>query len=144
MALLLHEVYFGYDRQVLRGITLAVQAGEIVALLGPNGTGKSTLLAIAHGALHPQTGEVLFDGQPLNRFSRRELASRIAVVAQSSEVRFPLTALEYVLTGRFAHSGALGFDSPHDLEVAMKALTDTDAAQFAERQFNELDRKSVV
>lgn len=145
--LLLRDVHFSYDRNVLRGITVEVRAGEIVALLGPNGAGKSTLLSAAHGALAPQHGDVLFDGQPLKSFSRRDLARRIAVVAQSGEIHFPLTALEYVLTGRFAHSSALGFDSPRDLEVAMKALTDTDAAQFAERHFNELssgERQRVV
>lgn len=145
--LLLKEIHFSYDQNVLRGITLEVQAGEIVALLGPNGAGKSTLLGVAHGALKLQSGEVSFDGQPVKSFPRRELARRIAVVAQAGEVRFPLTALEYVLTGRYAHSSALGFDSPHDIAVAMKALADTDAAQFAERLFNELssgERQRVV
>src|SRR5689334_18362434 len=104
--LLLRDVYFSYDRPVLQDITLEVRAGEIVALLGPNGAGKSTLLAAAYSALEPSSGEVLFDGQPVKRFSRRELARRIAVVAQAGEVRFPLTSLEYVLTGRFAHSSA--------------------------------------
>jgi iron complex transport system ATP-binding protein len=145
--LLLRDVHFGYDRPVLRGITLEVRAGEIVALLGPNGAGKSTLLAVAYGALETSSGEVLFEDQPIKNFSRRELARRIAVVAQAGEVRFPLTSLEYVLTGRFAHSSALGFDSPRDVEVAMKSLRDTDAAQFAERHFNELssgERQRVV
>ncbi len=147
-ALALRSVCFGYHhRAVLSGVSLEVRAGEIVALLGPNGTGKSTLLGVAYGALQPSAGEVLFDGQPINKFSRRELAARIAVVAQSGEVRFPLTALEYVLTGRFAYSNSIGFDSPEDVELAMQALRDTDAAQFANRLFNELssgERQRVV
>jgi iron complex transport system ATP-binding protein len=143
----LRNINFSYHRQVLYGITLTVNAGEIVALLGPNGSGKSTLLAVAHGALKPQSGEVLFEGCPVSDFSRREAARRMALVAQSGEVRFPLTSLEYVLTGRFAYVGALGFDSPRDLEIAVKALSDTDAIQFAERRFNELssgERQRVV
>jgi iron complex transport system ATP-binding protein len=131
----------------LSGVTLEVSSGEIVALLGPNGTGKSTLIGVAHGALQASAGEVLFDAKPITEFSRRDLAHRIAVVSQASEVRFPLTALEYVLTGRFAHASAIGFDSPRDLEAAMKALADTDAAQFASRYFNELssgERQRVV
>lgn len=146
--LLLHDVHFGYHhRAVLSGVTLEVSSGEIIALLGPNGTGKSTLLGVAHGALQASAGKVLFDGKPIREFSRRDLAHRIAVVSQASEVRFPLTALEYVLTGRFAHASAIGFDSPRDLEVAMKSLADTDAAQFASRYFNELssgERQRVV
>ncbi|MBO0720643.1 MAG: ABC transporter ATP-binding protein [Blastocatellia bacterium] len=144
----LRDVNFSYrQRQVLFDITLEVGAAEIVALLGPNGSGKSTLLAIANGALRPQSGEVLFEGQPIAGFSRREAARRLALVAQAGEVRFPLTALEYVLAGRFAFGSALGFDSPHDLAVAVKALGDTDAGQFTGRKFNELssgERQRVV
>ena len=144
----LRNVHFGYhSRAVLSGVSLEVCAGEVVALLGPNGTGKSTLLGVAYGALQPTNGEVLFDGKPISGFSRREMAHRIAVVAQSGELRFPLTALEYVLTGRFAYSNAVGFDSLEDVELAMQALRETDAVQFARRYFNELssgERQRVV
>jgi iron complex transport system ATP-binding protein len=144
----LRNIDFSYHRRrVLSGITFDVRAGEVVALLGPNGSGKSTLLAVANGALKPESGELLFEGRPVAAFSRREIARRMALVAQSGEVRFPLTALEYVLAGRFAFGGALGFDSPRDLEVAVKSLGDTDAIQFAGRKFNELssgERQRVV
>ena len=144
----LRNVNFSYhQRQVLFDINLELRAAEIFALLGPNGSGKSTLLAVASGALKPQSGEVLFEGRPVAEFSRREAARRMALVAQSGEVRFPLTALEYVLAGRFAFGSALGFDSPRDLAVAVKALDDTDASQFAARKFNELssgERQRVV
>ena len=142
-----HDVHFSYDCEVLAGITLEVRAGEIVALLGPNGAGKSTLLGIASGALRPQRGEAFFEDQAVTKFSRRELARRIALVAQAEAVRFPLTALEYVLAGRFAHAHAFGFDSPKDVAVAMTSLEATDAAQFAPRRFNELssgERQRVV
>jgi iron complex transport system ATP-binding protein len=147
----LRDLHFSYPngsaREAVAGITLEVRAEELVALLGPNGSGKSTLLALAHGALKPQRGEVLFAGLPVAKFSRREIARRMAVVAERGELRFPLTALEYVLTGRFAHTSALGFDSPRDVEIAMQALGDTDAAQFAHRRFNQLssgERQRVV
>ncbi|HQR34885.1 MAG TPA: iron chelate uptake ABC transporter family permease subunit [Blastocatellia bacterium] len=146
--LAIHDVQFGYHhRAVISGVSLEIRAGEVVALLGPNGTGKSTLLGLAYGALQPTSGDVTVDGQPVRSFSRRELAHRIAIVAQSAEVRFPLTALEYVLTGRFAYASAIGFDAPGDVELAMQALADTDAAQFAHRYFNELssgERQRVV
>lgn len=138
----LRDIHFSYPnrrpRETISGVTIEVGAGELVALLGPNGSGKSTLLSIALGALKPDRGEVLFDGSPVARFSRRELAQRMAMVAEQRDIRFPMTALEYVLTGRFAYTNALGFDSPGDVEIAMQALSDTDAAQFANRRFNEL------
>src|SRR5262249_13905262 len=118
-----------------------------VGLLGPNGAGKSTLLNLAHGLLKPTGGEVVFDGQPVSKFSRREIARRVALVAQSGELRFPLTALEYVLTGRYAYMAALGFDAPRDVQIAVRSLQETDAAQFSDRRFNQLssgERQRVV
>src|SRR5262245_62678701 len=123
------DIHFSYPnrpRQTISGITLDVRAGEMMALLGPNGSGKSTLLSIAIGALKPDQGEVLFDGQPVAGFSRREIAQRMALVAEQGAIRFPMTALEYVLTGRFAYTPALGFDSPRDVEIARQSLADAD------------------
>jgi iron complex transport system ATP-binding protein len=138
----LRDIHFTYPgrapRETISGVTLEVRAGEVVALLGPNGSGKSTLLSIAIGALKPDQGEVLFDGQPVVGFSRREIAQRMALVAEQGAIRFPMTALEYVLTGRFAYTTALGFDSPRDVEIARQSLADADAAQFAHRRFNQL------
>jgi iron complex transport system ATP-binding protein len=143
----LHKVNFSYQREVLVGITLEVRAGEVVALLGPNGAGKSTLLGVASGVLRPQSGAVSFEGQAVGRLSRREMARRMALVAQTGEMRFPMTALEYALAGRFAHARAFGFDSPRDVEIAFASLRATDAEQFAARRFNELssgERQRVV
>jgi len=138
----LRDIHFSYPsrrpRETISGVSLEIHAGEMVALLGPNGSGKSTLLSLAIGALKPDRGEVLFDNQPLAGFSRREVAQRMAMVALQGDIRFPMTALEYVLTGRFAYTNAFGFDSPRDVEIAMQSLSDTDAAQFANRRFNQL------
>jgi len=147
MMLELRNIDFSYQRQILFDVSFTVCDGEIVALLGPNGSGKSTLLNIAHGALKPQSGEALFEGRAVTAFSRREAARKMALVVQSAELRFPLSVLEYVLTGRFAQINALGFDSPKDITAALKALEDTDALQFARRRFNELssgERQRVV
>ncbi len=138
----LRGLHFHYARDparpVISGIDLAVSAGEIVALLGPNGSGKSTLLSLAAGMLVPQRGEVRLDGKPLAGLARREVAHSIASVSQSGDLRFPLRAIEYVVTGCYARVGGIGFDSPREIEIALRALRDTDAEQFAERQVNEL------
>ncbi|MBX3278122.1 MAG: ABC transporter ATP-binding protein [Acidobacteria bacterium] len=143
----LRDIHFRYAHPVLSGVTLEVRAGEVVALLGANGAGKSTLLAVAAGLLRPSLGEALLDGREITSMSRREAARLLALVAQSGEVRFPLTALEYALAGRFAHVAAIGFDRPEDIEIVREALAATDALQFASRRFNELssgERQRVV
>ena len=74
----------------------------------------------------------------MTMMTRREIARQIACVAHGREIRFPLTALEYVLTGRYAHVLAIGFDRARDIEIARQSLIDTDAWQFAARPINEL------
>lgn len=134
----LNDLHFGYAQPVLAGVTLEIRAGELVALLGPNGAGKSTLLNLTHGLLQPQRGEVRLRGTPLAQLSRRAIARQLALVAQQGEVRFPLTALEYTLAGRFAHARGFGFETERDVEAALAALRATDAEQFAARHFNQL------
>ena len=132
------DIHFSFDREVLSGISLEVQPGELLAVLGPNGAGKSTLLGIACGMLKPSRGEALVHGRSVLSFARREIAQQVALVSQVGELRFPLTAIEYVLAGRYAHVRAFGFDTRKDYEIAMASLEATDAAQFAGRRFNEL------
>lgn len=138
----LRDIHFRYATgNVLQGLSIEVGEGEIVALLGPNGAGKSTLLGLAQGALIPQQGDAFFEGKPVRSYSRRDLARQMALVGQAGELRFPLTALEYVLTGRFAHATlgpVAGFDSPRDIEIAMQAMEKTDTARFSTRPFNHL------
>jgi iron complex transport system permease protein len=134
----LQNIQFSFDHQVLTNINLEIRAGEIVALLGPNGAGKSTLLNLAAGKLQPQTGEIFLQERSLTEFSRREIAQQLALVAQANDLHFPLTALEYVVAGRFASTTGIGFDTPADIELSLQALAATNTAQFAARPFNQL------
>ncbi|MFZ4984765.1 MAG: ABC transporter ATP-binding protein [Blastocatellia bacterium] len=138
----LRQLNFHYprrpEREIISDVSLEVERGELVALLGPNGSGKSTLLQLAAGLLTAQRGEVLADGQPVTAMSRREIARRIGVVGPNREIRFPLTALEYVLTGRYASVPAIGFDTDSDITIARQSLRETNALQFAARQMGEL------
>lgn len=138
----LRHLHFHYPqkphREIISDVSLEVGRGELIALLGPNGSGKSTLLLLAAGLLRPQLGEALADGVPVARMSRRDVARLIGIVGQSREIRFPLTALEYVLTGRYARGPAIGFDTDSDILIARQSLRDTDALQFASRKIDEL------
>ena len=134
----LENVSFGYSQQILSDINLEIHAGEVVALLGQNGAGKSTLLNLAAGKLQPNSGSVLWQEKNLSEFSRREVARKIALVAQAEKLHFPLTALEYVLAGRFANTAGIGFDSSSDIEISLQTLAAIDASQFKHRSFNQL------
>lgn len=134
-------------RAVLAGVDLTVAPGEVVGLLGRNGAGKTTLLRVATGALAPDRGRVLFEGVPVAGIDRRTRARCVALVPQDTQVPFPFTAAEVALMGRTPHLGFLGFESPHDLEVARAALDRMGVAALADRNVQELsggERQLVV
>jgi iron complex transport system ATP-binding protein len=133
--------------EVLRDISVTLREGEIIALLGPNGSGKTTLIKVLNGTLPPAAGQILLHEQPLGSYSRRQIARRIAVVAQENETKFPVTVLEFVLSGRFARGTAFGWESAEDIAVADKALRECDLADLGSRLMNELsggERQRVV
>ena len=129
---------FGYAKPVLDGLSFDVGEGHLLAVLGPNGAGKSTLLKIIVGVLRPARGSVLLDDRNLALMPRRDRARLIGYVAQESSVKFPLTAVEFVLQGRFAQGRLIGFESDDDMREAMRAMELTQATEFANRFVTEL------
>jgi iron complex transport system ATP-binding protein len=141
-------VTVNYDgHSALQDVSLAVGPSSMLVLLGANGAGKTTLIKALNGTVEPSAGRVLLDSKPLTAYPRREIARRIAVVAQENETKFPVSVLEFVLAGRFAHGGAFGWETPEDIDVAKNALGECDLSQMEERYMNELsggERQRVV
>jgi iron complex transport system ATP-binding protein len=91
----------------LEATSFQARPGEIVAILGPNASGKSTLLHLISGALAPLSGRVLLNGFVTQSLTPRTRAQRIAVVQQESALLFPARAWEFVLQGRHSHRPSL-------------------------------------
>ena len=142
------DILVGYGvREVLSRVTFELREGDIIALLGANGAGKTTLIKALNGTLPLTAGDIRLDDRSLSNYSRREIASKIAVVAQENETRFPVTVLEFVLSGRFVHGGAFGWETASDVEFAERALVDCDLGEYGARLMNELsggERQRVV
>lgn len=130
---------FGYPgRDVLAGVELDVQAGELVALVGLNGCGKSTLLRLCAGLLHPGAGRVLLDGDDLARMSRRAAARRVAILHQSAPPVPGMTVRRLVRQGRYAARGPLGMLREGDDEVCARAMADVGVEAWADRPVDDL------
>lgn len=133
------ELAFGYaGHRVGDGVSLRVEPGEVVALLGPNGGGKTTLLRTLLGALAPLAGEVRLEGEPIERWPRRRLARRLAYVPQAHAGVFAWSALDVVLMGRTAHLSLLAVPSRTDTRAALDALESLGVAALAGRVYAEL------
>lgn len=121
--------------------------GKIIAILGANGAGKTTLLKSLNGGLPVAKGEILLNGKALKNYSRREIARQIAVIAQETETKFPVSVLDFVLAGRFAHGAAFGWETEHDVQIARDCLAECDLEKYEDRQMNQLsggERQRVV
>ena len=131
------EQKFG-EREILRGVSLEVPEGAVVALAGRNGAGKTTLLRIASRVLRPSAGRVSIRGVPIDRFSRRDLAKQLAVVPQDTPISFPFRVIEVVLMGRSPHLGVLGFESRADVALARDVMARVGIEAFADRSILDL------
>jgi iron complex transport system ATP-binding protein len=142
------QVGFDYDGQpVLAGVSLEIRAGERVAILGPNGVGKTTLLKLLSGARIPTRGSILLDGRELHTVPRQELARQIAVVAQDLAIPFAFSAREIVELGRMPHLGLLRGFRADDRRAVEHAMHLTDTTELGGRIINELsggERQRVI
>lgn len=133
------DVTFGYNgTPVLRGVSLSIPPGAFLGVLGPNGSGKTTMLKVLAGTLKPSTGRVALDGKDLRTVPRAALARRMAVVPQETQLAFDYSVLEVVLMGRYAHLGAFEIEGPNDFAIAREALAATGTLEFEDRPFTTL------
>jgi iron complex transport system ATP-binding protein len=138
-ALSLRRVSFGYDAHpVLGAVSLNVRAGEFLAIVGPNGCGKSTILKLMAGLIRPSAGEVLLDDLPVASIPRRKLARRLTLLAQSNEAPEAMVVRDLVGLGRFSHEGWLRRDTPEDRRHIDAAMRRMDVETLADRRVGEL------
>jgi iron complex transport system ATP-binding protein len=129
----------GYEgTPVLREISLAAAPGRFLGLVGPNGSGKSTLVRALSRVLPPQQGQVLLDGRDLYRLPAREVARRLAVVAQDNAVHFDFLVRDVVLMGRAPHLSRFGVEGSADYAIARDCMAATNTLAFADRPITAL------
>ena len=133
------DVRFGYkqDTLILDGVGLDVRRGEILGILGPNGSGKTTFIKCLNRILTPFQGEIILDDKVLSEYSRKEIATRMGLVPQNTngEMSAPMV-YDIVMMGRRPHM-TWQF-TKDDEEKIWSIMKDLDIAHLASRHFNEL------
>jgi iron complex transport system ATP-binding protein len=125
-------------RELVRDLSVGFRAGEMVAVLGRNGSGKTLTLHTLAGLRSPAAGEVCLDGTPIAELSRRAVALRLGLLPQDVEDAFVATAIETVLIGRHPHLALWQWESAEDERLAREALTAVDMGEFAARRTDTL------
>jgi len=125
-------------RELVRDLHAAIRPGRVLALLGRNGAGKSSLLHVLAGIAAPADGEVLFAGRPLAAWPRRDLARQLGLLMQASEDPFPGTVLDTALVGRHPHIDFWQWESDADRAAALRCLAAMDLEGLEARDVGTL------
>lgn len=130
---------------VLNALSFGVRSGEILGVIGPNGSGKTSLLKLLARVLMPQEGAVRLFGSDLSGMRQDAVARAVALVSQDSPEIFPFTISEMVLMGRFPHHRAgawglrgFGWESHEDVRLAEDAMRETDVLHLAGRLIRDV------
>ncbi|MFA7653312.1 MAG: ABC transporter ATP-binding protein [Candidatus Omnitrophota bacterium] len=128
--------YFGED--IIKGISLEINAGDFIGIIGPNGSGKTTLLRLCSKVLHPRKGKIYFDNNDIFAMDLKGFCRKVAFVSQDISTGFSFSVMELALMGRIPHLKRLQFETKKDIEICERALALTDSSGLKEKIVNEL------
>jgi iron complex transport system ATP-binding protein len=135
----INNLQFSYtDTVTIEDITINIQKGEFIGIIGPNGCGKSTILKNIYRALTPDAGSITLDGESIFRMRYRETALKLAVVGQENEVSFDFLVEEIVAMGRSPHKKLFDPDTAEDAQIVRHALEHLGMADMAKRNYRNL------
>jgi len=135
----IENLSFGYGLDIiLKDINFDVTSGEFLAIAGPNGVGKTTLLNLICGLLKPKTGAIRVDSANIKSYSVKKLAQKIAIVRQEFIPVFDFTVAQIVSMSRTPYLSIFGFETEIDRKIVTEALEMTDTVRFTSRPLSQL------
>ena len=139
MSLTVDNLSFSYGRHaVLQGVSFTARAGELLAILGPNGVGKTTLFKCVMGLARRYTGTIRADGADLSALSPRERAHRVAAIPQAHPLSFRYSAFDMVLMGTSHGLSPFAVPGERERAAAREAMARVNIAPLADRPFDHL------
>ena len=133
------DMNFSYARPVVRDVSLSLTAGTVTGIIGPNGSGKTTVLRLLDGILRPVSGQVLLMGTvEISKLRRKDLARHIAMVPQNGGLYHALTVFEFAMQGRSPHLPFMSFETAQDEKITMQALEMTQLVPHLDARVSEI------
>ncbi|MDD5658980.1 MAG: ABC transporter ATP-binding protein [Actinomycetota bacterium] len=130
---------FSYnEKPVLKNISFDILKNNFVSILGPNGAGKSTLVNLLSKVLSVSNGEIIIEGQNIKDLNHLEIAKKIAVVPQYSNIGFNFSVYEMILMGRYPYLSRFTGEKPEDFKIVDEVMELTCTSVFKDRKYNEL------
>lgn len=144
----LDNIQFYYaDKKIIDDFTIKLEAGQFYGIIGPNGSGKTTIVDVLCKHRRPQKGEVVYKGKNISRYSKKQLAREIALVPQNFYINFPFRVEEVVMMGRYPHIARFSPASARDREIVADIMAQTKIDGFKGRFITELsggERQRVI
>jgi len=138
----------GYHKQrIINNVSLEIKKGDFMGIIGPNASGKTTLLRLMSRVLIPQEGNVILEDKDINQMSLKELCCKVAFVPQDTMINFSFTVFEIVLMGRIPHLKRMQLETRQDFAIAQKSLLMTDTTYLKEKGIDMLssgERQRVI
>ena len=139
MDLICQDVHFELgEKKILKGVSLKVEGHQFHTILGPNGSGKTSLLKLLYRQEKVDKGLISLDGKPLEQWTLKETAKQMAVVTQFHQLQFDCTVEEIVLLGRTPHLSFLQKERERDYALVQDALVKVDMLEKKTRLYSSL------
>ena len=139
MDLICQDIHFELgEKKILKGVSLKVEGHQFHTILGPNGSGKTSLLKLLYRQEKADKGLISLDGKPLEQWTLKETAKQMAVVTQFNQLQFDCTVEEIVLLGRTPHLSFLQKERERDFTLVQDALVKVDMLEKKTRLYSSL------
>jgi iron complex transport system ATP-binding protein len=139
--------FYYEDKKVIDDVSINLAPALFYGIVGPNGSGKTTILDLLAGHRQPTNGRIRLHGRGLSSYSKPELSKEIALVPQNFYINFPFTVKEIVMMGRYPHIARFAAPAAEDREIVRKVMAKSEIVEFSDRYVTELsggERQRVV
>ena len=123
---------------ILNNITFALDQGEFVAIVGANGSGKTTFLRSLAGLIEKFEGNISLYGQDLKKLTHKEIGSKVAIVPQTPSSTGSFSTLDIISMGRYPRTGRFVLETEQDQKLILEVMESTDTLKFSSRLVTEL------